>query len=406
MELRSRILVLVTLLAASSVVAGQAVAAGTPPALRSSARSTRRHGHERRPGHHIKHAQLHRRGSEMMDGLAIRMPHWTPPPHRPFPPPPRRPVAPPPAPAPASIGPFSVVAPFPSQVRLFAPTSIWNAPLAANAPLAPNSAQLASALSSEVSREIGNRTGPWINTNTYSVPVYTVGAKVPTVHVTLDGYNPVLQQEYDAVPMPAGAHSAGGSDQSVVIYQPSSDTLWEFWLASRQADGWHARWGGEMTHVSTNPGYFPGSYGASGTSLALLGGLMTIHELQAGEIDHALAIAIPNTAAGTFTPPAQRSDGTTTGTQAIPEGTHFRIDPSLNLATLHLSPLGLAMARAAQRYGIVVRDTSSCVVFFGEDPTTAAGDPYASIFGGQYPSVLLQGFPWDHLQVVAPAAGS
>lgn len=302
------------------------------------------------------------------------------------------------------VGPFDVVTPFPTGRPLFAPNSVWNAPLAANARLDPRSNQLSRALAAEVGREAVGHTGPWINTNKYSVSVYTVGAEVRAVHVALDVAVSGLQHDFDSVPIPANAHPAAGGDGTLVIYQPSTDTLWEFWLARLEADGWHARWGGEMDHVSTNPGYFPGSYGASGTSLALLGGLMTIHELESQQIHHALALGIPNTAAGAPTWPAQRSDGTTKGSGAIPEGTHFRIDPSLDLSKLHLSPLALAMARAVQRYGMVVRDTSGCVAFYAEDPTTSPGDPYARVFGGQYPNDLLQGFPWKDLQVVAPSA--
>jgi hypothetical protein len=232
-----------------------------------------------------------------------------------------------------------------------------------------------------------------------------VGTQVPTVHVTLDNTLPALAQELNAVPIPAGAHAAAGGDEQLVVYQPGTDTMWELWLAQHEADGWHAAWGGVMTNVSTNPGYFPPPFGATGTSLPVISGVMTVHELETGEINHALAIAIPNTAAGSFTWPAQRSDGHTTGPTAIPEGTHFRIDPSLNLNTLGLSPLALAMAKAAQRYGLIVRDTAGNVTFYGEDPTTASGDPYAQIFAGGYPNNLLSGFPWSRLQVVAPSAG-
>ena len=65
-------------------------------------------------------------------------------------------------------------------MQLFAPTSVWNAPLAADAPLDPNSDQLMNALSGEVHKEIDGGYGPWINTDSYSVPVYTVGPDVPT----------------------------------------------------------------------------------------------------------------------------------------------------------------------------------------------------------------------------------
>jgi hypothetical protein len=157
-----------------------------------------------------------------------------------------------------------------------------------------------------------------------------------------------------------------------------------------------------MTGVSRNPGYFPTPFGGSGTSLSLLGGLMTIKELESGRIDHALALSIPTTAAGVFTWPAQRGDGKTTGSDAIPEGTHFRIDPSLDVTKLGLTPTGLAMARAAQKYGIVIRDTAGVVVFYAEDPITTGSNPYGRIFGGKYPHQVLRGFPWQHLQVVAP----
>ncbi len=303
---------------------------------------------------------------------------------------------------PTSIGPENVLTPFPGGTSVFSPSSVWNAPLSATAPLDPNSTQLSAALGAEVWKEEVARTGPWINTNSWSVPVYTVGSAVPSVYVKLDSYAPALQQEFAAVPVPADAHGAAGSDESMVVYQPSSDTLWEFWGAQHEQDGWHARWGGEMTHVSTSPGYFPAPYGASGTSLPLLGGLITIKELESGQIDHALAFAIPNTAAGRFAWPAQRGDGTTIGPSAIPEGTHFRINPNVNLNSLGLSPVGLMIARAVQRYGMIVRDTGGNFSFYAEDPTTTSSNPYGQIFGGQYPNTLLQGFPWDHLQVVAP----
>jgi hypothetical protein len=287
--------------------------------------------------------------------------------------------------------------------RLFSPASFWNKRLPANAPLDPSSRRLVRALEAQVDREVRARTGPWINFNAYSTPVYTVGRNAPTVRVKVDVYSPALQRDFDAVPIPSHARVAGGSDAHLTVYQPSTDTLWELWLARRAADGWHARWGGKLTGVATSPGHFPGAFGATATGLPLIGGLMRIKELQARRIDHALALAVPNTAAGRFVWPAQRGDGRTRGRGAIPHGTHFRINPRLDLRRLNLHPLTFAMARAAQRYGIVVRDTAGVVVFYAEDPVgLRAPSPYGRIFDGRYPNALLQGFPWRHLQVVAP----
>jgi hypothetical protein len=298
-----------------------------------------------------------------------------------------------------NTSPRAIAAPLPT---FFSSTSVWNAPLAGDAKLAANSSRLSAALSTEVAKETVSHTGPWINTNSWSVPVYIVGSDVPRVHVTLDRYSPILQRDFDSVPIPTAAHAAAGSDASMVVYQPSSNTLWEFWRANRLDRGWHASWGGELTSVSTSSGYYGNDFGGSGTGLSLAGGLMMIKELEAGSINHALAISIPNTERGVFTWPARRSEGSTRGPTAIPEGTHFRISPKVNLSALHLTPAGLLIARAAQRYGMIVRDTGGNVAFYAQDPTTTNGDPYGKIFGGENPNRVLENFPWNDLEVVAP----
>jgi len=289
----------------------------------------------------------------------------------------------------------------------FAPTSFWNAPLAASAPLD----QRSSTWVAELRRQLAT-TNPWINTTTYSTPVYTVPAGQPTVRVTLDTTAAPLQQAFEQVPIPAGAKPAAGSDAHMVVWQPATDTMWEFWLASQKADGWHARWGGRMSRVSTNPGYFtapdPG-WGATATSLPLLGGLMRTAELQAGRIDHALAFAIPHTKLWkSWSWPAQRSDGDTDSADAIPEGTRFRLPADLDIDALKLPPVTAAIAEAVQRYGMVLRDKSGAVSFYAEAPTGA--DPYPALFK-TYPNLLFAKFPWDRLQALrtdmrGPVTGS
>ena len=133
-----------------------------------------------------------------------------------------------------------------------------------------------------------------MNTTSYSVPVYVVPDSEPVQHVTLDTWGPDLQQAFDAVPIPAGAKAAAGSDEHMVVWQPSTNTMWEFWQMHQESDGWHAEWGGEMDDVSTDPGYFTHTgqttnWGATATGLPLLGGLVTEADLQRGYINHALA---------------------------------------------------------------------------------------------------------------------
>jgi hypothetical protein len=286
--------------------------------------------------------------------------------------------------------------------RPFAATSVWNAPVGDHPELDAKSATYVSELAKDA------RANPWLNYDRYSTPVYTVPRTQARVRVISDApYGPGLQQAWNSVPIPPDAHAAVGTDKHMVIWQPSTDTMWEFWLAARQIDGWHARWGGVINNVSRNPGRYErphSDWGATASSLPLLGGLMRISELKSGHIDHALALAIPAARAEYFSWPAQRTDGYVHSENAIPEGAHFRLDPNLNIAGLNLPPLTRMIAEAAQRYGIVVRDQSGCVCFYGEDPTPTGRDPYAApngFFGQEkWVSNLLKAFPWERLQAL------
>jgi hypothetical protein len=293
------------------------------------------------------------------------------------------------------------------QARIFAPDSVWNQPLATDAPLSPRSG----AYVQELQRQLDVHQ-PWINTYRYSVPVFRVPANEPRVRVVLDTSWSLLQQQWESVPMPANAKPADGTDGHLVLYQAATDTLWEFYRLTKVDGVWHARWGGRIRDVSTSPGYYSGpeqNHGATATSLSLFGGLMMADELRAGRIDHALALAIPYARSDAYAWPAQRGDGTVPGPPAIPPGSRFRIDPDVDLDALELPTLVRMMAEAAQCYGMIVRDTSANVTFYAEDRTPWEPSPYHGadgFFGGDYPNNLLRHFPWEHLQVVdAPLHG-
>jgi hypothetical protein len=284
----------------------------------------------------------------------------------------------------------------------FSPTSFWNTRLAPGAPLDPSSQVYVN----EVVRQV-KAYGPWINTTSYSVPVYVVPANEATQHVTLDTWGPDLQSEFDAVPIPRDAKAAAGTDEHMAVWQPSTDKMWEFWQMHQASDGWHARWGGEMDDVSTDPGYFTHTgqtknWGATATGLPLLGGLVTEADLQRGYIDHALAISLVETARANWSWPAQRTDGGyfSSGITPVPEGTRFRLDPNLNIASLNLPPIDRMLAQAAQTYGIVVRDKAGAVVFYGQDPINLPSNPWPAAFGNKYPNNVLAAFPWSHLEAL------
>jgi hypothetical protein len=294
---------------------------------------------------------------------------------------------------------------------LFSADSVWNRPDIASQPLGDQ--QLAQELTQEAESEMKAGTGPWIQTDTDSTPVYVVGSHQRCVPVhLLDVAQPngqTLSKAFARVPLPDNARPAAGSDGHLTVIQPSTDSMWEFWRLRRAGAGWQAAWGGAMHDISSNPGYYtanswPGAgsdWGSTATSLPVVAGTMTPGELERGDINHALAIALPNTRKGVFAFPAQRTDGTLTTPTAIPEGATFRLDPKLDVRSLHLPRVVEVMARAAQRYGIIVRDkTMHAIGFYAEDPTPLGTNPYTRLFDGKSPSELLASFPWKYLQAV------
>lgn len=286
----------------------------------------------------------------------------------------------------------------------FAPTGVWNTKLRADTPVDANSAALVTELQRQVTQY-----GPWINTTKYSVPIYVTKTRT-TVPVTLTTWGPDLQAAWNAVPIPDGALPAAGTDEHMAIWSDKTDEYWEFWNM-RQTDGaWSARWGGYMAGMSHNPGYFThkgqtSNWGATATGLPLLGGLITWNDWKNRKIPHALAASVVQ-ASSAHVWPAQRSDGSSG--HLIPEGTRFRIDPAVDLSPKKVVPFAYMLCKAAQDYGIIIRDQAGSVNLYCEDPKSMPDNPWPTALG-QVPggptvyanNFLNSHFPWSSLQVVA-----
>jgi hypothetical protein len=298
----------------------------------------------------------------------------------------------------------------PTPRRFFAATSFWNRRLDAATPLDSASAGLVAEFVDEVNRELEAGIGPSIATGERSTPLYEVKSEQRRSRVRLNAEDaPALSRALAAVPIPDDAKPADGPDRYITVWQPSTDRLWELAGARRRADGWHAQWGGAIRRVSRNRGYYDSSawrnatpyWGATASSLPVIGGTILIDDLQHGRIDHALAIGLPAARTEAFAWPAQRTDGTGPVT-ALPEGARLRLDPELDLSTLRLPRLVRMIAVASQRHGLVVREqTESGITLFAEDPAPHGRRPYREYFLGRTPPELLADFPWDRLQVLA-----
>lgn len=303
---------------------------------------------------------------------------------------------------------------------LFGVNSTWRTGIAA-APVAAGSPTLVANLAKQVADHYSGVAA--FNVWDYSTTVAVAAADEPKADVVFDdcqhkGYTPAglygAGGQFVGVPIPPGAVVSSGTDKELTVYSPSSDQLWEFWVASKTNGVWKACWGGRIDHVSTSPGYFAGYFGATATGLPNAGGMVSIADVRRGRIDHALSLQVIDAAqANLVSYPAQRSDGQ--GSGPIREGQRFRLDPAFDVAGSSMNAVEKLVARAAQEYGFVVTDKGGAVAVLGESgnnlTANGATNPWGSMLGSTPSYSMLKGFPWNRLQALpidwakpAPAA--
>lgn len=278
--------------------------------------------------------------------------------------------------------------------------------------LAPNSAAVVANLVAQVAATAGGTAA--YNRSQYNTSIYTVPAGHKRVNVAyrdcqnigyitpglLDGAKHFLD-----VPVPDNAVPATGTDAELTVYDPAADQVWEFWRMAKNptTGGWEACWGGRIDHASTSNGQFPNPFGVTASGILMAAGTITLADLRKGSIDHAMYLTV-RSASTAFSFPATRTDGTSLAADAPMQGQRFRLDPSLDVTTLGLTPVGLMVARAAQKYGFIVADTSGAVAVSGESAAAEMAvtgvDPYLSLT--PMPSYeILRGFPWHRMQAIA-----
>ncbi|MDP3844406.1 MAG: DUF4124 domain-containing protein [Oxalobacteraceae bacterium] len=308
----------------------------------------------------------------------------------------------------SSAGAIAGITPTLPTDAVFAPDSFWYAPIPKQVPLHANSAAFVSDFLRQKKAFYGNVN---INTKAFASPVFVADANAPVTQVAewdcqkKKFKDKHLAQQWAAVPIPLHAEPADGTDKEMAIYQPATDTLWEFWQARKVNGQWQACWGGRLPNASRGNGVFPGHYGTTATSLPFIGGQITAEELHRGEIRHVIGISLVEAEHFTVKSwPAHRSDGynPTKVPNRIPEGLRFRLNPDVNVDQLKMHPVGKIIAKAAQKYGFVVWDKAGAISIRAQNPKsyTALGksDPYPALFKGTRSNAILDGFPWDQLQ--------
>lgn len=301
-----------------------------------------------------------------------------------------------------------------SSGYLFGASSVYSR-LLDSAPIAGNSAASVSQIvAASQARAVG------VNFNAGNMPLYVATASTPHKKVAFNncfqnsvGVPPAFAAAMNSVPIPSGALPSNDSDAHLAVYNPATDQLWELFHTKVSGGYYSACWGGRIDDVSNASGQFPRTTGATASGLSMIGTQITVAEFRSGAINHAIGLSLPATKAGVFSYPATRTDGRSSDPNTPMQGQRFRLDPSINVDALDMTPLGKMVARAAQRYGFVVINTSGAVSIHMESPTPSlvagGGDPWpaalatrprGNIAGADWNQ--MAGFPWHRLQAVSP----
>lgn len=167
------------------------------------------------------------------------------------------------------------------------------------------------------------------------------------------------------------------------IFDTSDNVAYDLWRARREDDGsisYHFMRKWDLD----GPGFSePHVVGARGSGLPLFAGLIRPGELQAGEINHALAISVPGPAEGSFVQPASSTDGNGSAT-SLPEGARIRlkadvvpappIDPDTGKPiklTAQQQRLADAIVVALRTYGAIVVDRAQVPTLYAQRDVTA-----------------------------------
>lgn len=340
----------------------------------------------------------------------------------------------------AALGALGALPPAAHAARPFSASSVWNTPISPGAEVDPLSALRVSDLRTLMTKSTTvDKKPPALNYKSWSTTVYFVSSSTPKQPIVITGDGPknlLLQQKIDAhggVPFPPGAEPSDENDAHITVVNADTGTLYEFFETStpaQNADGrWHAGTGGIISDHRLDPGYFspnswPGlgpndgwNWGGTATSLPILGGLITLEDLDSGVIDHALQGLTPQTCKKEVWFPAQRNDRHASQTHAycMPEGARLQLDPAVNVESdpaFQNNPLLKMIGHAAQDYGIIINDTTGAnFAFRAQDPGNGTPDPYETgpgvggvgnegyLAGKEYYSVL-DSFPWGKLRVL------
>jgi len=272
------------------------------------------------------------------------------------------------------------------QRRFFSASSFWNQPIPNNPEIDPQNEHFITLLKKECSGAFFR-----INLTSWTIPVYDVDETTPRFVVKKYSLSDEEKKQWNTkrntyghgeefdkepVPIPLEAQADPQGDAHCALVDWKNGIAWDMWGLFKNSDGsWTSKTGmkysidgdgvfsikpfkiknGESIH------YFGPSRAAGVPATA---GLIMYNEVVSGEVNHKLACATRVNAYQEHVYPAIWTDGFIIG--GIPEGAVIQLDPALDLSKFGLTPEEVVVAKAMQKYGMVVSDIAGSNTLYGE----------------------------------------
>ena len=216
----------------------------------------------------------------------------------------------------------------------------------------------------------------------YSLEVLEANPQTPLREFRPTGDFFVPDCDRERVPVPDGGALEGESgyaclgdgDCHLIVVDRQRMKLFEMWRADIRDDvfdgGCLAVWDMTRLYPPSGRGEQCTSADAAGFPIAPL--LFTADEVATGTIDHAIRFILPNARirAGVYVRPASHAGGPRGPAEAVPYGARLRLRAGYPVASL--PPGAQVVARAMQRYGMLLADGGNIALTARSDRSTKA----------------------------------
>jgi len=337
--------------------------------------------------------------------------------------------------------PYSYGAGEPSATwRPFNDSSAWNTPIPSSPTIAPDSTSVVTWLNS-LNGPVDRYMGQGGTTGDYDHPAYYAASNSPLVRVKFLSNSSDPSVVYTSsttgtrlrvsdlhnrrIPLPAGATPAGGTDGHMII--ETATRSYEMWQGNNWQPG-ENRYGcayGAVYDLAGN-GASTDGHSATAAGVSLLSGRIRLAELQAGKINHALAMVVKyvrrnvvtGPATGCATPDPATVAGDANDLKWPVTGARFQLNyTESEIEALAVPAWKKVILRAMREYGLIVMDTGGAswnLQFESGAVDVAQGQPdrwraYAVAqgwsqvvdVGNPYILPLKTGVDWTKLRVVS-----